>query len=70
MKHLQTIELPEDAIIRNIGMQHNRICKQGFIDQKGNFLTRKETLILANKNGQKIYSCGSDSSMLFSDNLY
>ncbi|RDE25168.1 hypothetical protein DV711_06320 [Motiliproteus coralliicola] len=43
---------------------------QGFIDQKGNFLTRAEALTIALKEAQIIRRCGGDETRLFSENLY
>lgn len=47
--------------------------EQGFVDNKGNFLSRKEAFIVANKAGQLIRRCGGDDAqggMLYSENLY
>jgi hypothetical protein len=44
--------------------------EQGFIDQKGNFLTREEALKIAKANGQIRRRCGGDEKRLFSENLY
>ena len=45
--------------------------KQGFVDQFGNFLTRKEAMVVAKRQGQIKYSCDSGcSDELFSENLY
>jgi hypothetical protein len=51
---------------------------QGFIDQFGNFLTREEAWVIAEKNGQIRFRCGGDEFLrdgkiinkLFSENLY
>ena len=43
---------------------------QGFIDQRGNFLTREEAWIVAEKAGQIIRRVGGDGTKLFSENLY
>ena len=49
---------------------HSQIT-QGFIDQKGNFLTREEAFEVAAGNGQIIRICGSeDKRRLYSENLY
>jgi hypothetical protein len=42
---------------------------QGFVDNKGNFLTRKEALLIAEKENQIIRRCGGDVE-LYSENLY
>ena len=43
---------------------------QGFVDNKGNFLTRSEALLVANKENQILRNCGGDDKELFSENLY
>lgn len=43
---------------------------QGFIDNKGNFLTREEAHKIAYWNRQRKYRCGGDKKTLFSENLY
>lgn len=49
---------------------HSQIA-QGFIDQRGNFLTREEAFDIAEGNGQIIRICGSeDKRKLYSENLY
>lgn len=44
--------------------------EQGFVDQKGNFVTRKEAHVIAQEQDQIIRRCGGDSDILFSENLY
>lgn len=49
---------------------HSQIV-QGFIDQRGNFLTREEAFIIATENNQIIRKCGSEhTGRLYSENLY
>ena len=43
---------------------------QGFIDQRGEFLTREEAHKVAAEAGQIIRRCGGDEGKLFSENLY
>ena len=43
---------------------------QGFIDQKGQFMTRQEAFLLANERGQIKRRVGGDEGKLFSENLY
>jgi len=43
---------------------------QGFIDQHGVFLIRKEAYKVAKEAGQIIRRCGGDEDKLFSENLY
>ena len=47
-----------------------KTADQGFINQKGNFLTREEARALADANGQIRRRCGGDAHRLFSENLY
>ncbi|MGZ8172982.1 hypothetical protein [Methylobacter sp.] len=44
--------------------------QQGFIDQKGVFLTRHEAYEIAVANGQIKRRVGGDDGKLFSENLY
>lgn len=47
--------------------------EQGFIDERGNFLTREEAWVVAEKAGQIVRRVGGDSingGHLFSENLY
>lgn len=43
---------------------------QGFIDNRNEFLTRKEAWIIAEAENQIIRRCGGDGEKLFSENLY
>jgi len=43
---------------------------QGFIDNFGVWMDRKEAYKLAIENGQRIYRCGGDSKKLYSENMY
>jgi hypothetical protein len=44
--------------------------EQGFIDQRGNFLTREEAWMVADSAGQIRRRCGGDEGHLYSENLY
>lgn len=46
--------------------------EEGFIDQFGDFLTRKEAMIIAQQAGQKINykGCGNSFETLYSEGLY
>lgn len=44
-------------------------AEQGFVDQWGNFLTREEARVIAEKNGQ-IYREVGPKDELYSENLY
>ena len=43
---------------------------QGFVDQFGVFMTRKQAWRVAEEAGQIKYRCGGDDGRLFSENLY
>lgn len=43
---------------------------QGFIDNRGEFLTREQAFKVAMEAGQIIDRCGGDEGKLFSENLY
>jgi hypothetical protein len=43
---------------------------QGFIDQRGEWMTREEAHEVAKENGQIRRRCGGDAKRLFSENLY
>lgn len=45
-------------------------AEQGFIDQRGNFMSREEALAVAIVAGQIIRRVGRDNKELFSENLY
>lgn len=47
-----------------------QLAEQGFIDQRGAFLTREEAHKVATGAGQIIRRCGGDDGRLFSENLY
>jgi hypothetical protein len=49
---------------------HLRIRAQGFIDNRGTFLTREQALARTLAHGQQRYRCGGDETELFSENLY
>jgi hypothetical protein len=44
--------------------------QQGFIDQYGVFMDRREAWQVAEAAGQIVYRCGGDGEKLFSENLY
>jgi hypothetical protein len=47
-----------------------RDADQGFIDQRGNYLSREEALVIAKEQNQILRRCGGDHRELFSENLY
>lgn len=44
--------------------------EQGFIDNRGDFLTREEAWVVAEREGQIIRRVGGDEGVLYSENLY
>jgi len=48
---------------------HLKVSEQGFVDQFGQFLTREEAWVIAEKNGQIRYRVSS-AGTLYSENLY
>lgn len=44
--------------------------RQGFIDNKGRWLSREDAFIVANNAGQIIQRVGGDDGKLFSENIY
>jgi len=47
-----------------------KAAEQGFVDQRGEFLTREQAFEVAKAAGQIIRRCGGDEGRLFSENLY
>ncbi len=47
-----------------------KTAEQGFVDQRGNFLTRRMALGIAEAANQIIRRVGGDDEELFSENLY
>lgn len=45
-------------------------AEQGFVDQRGQFLTREQAHVIAKEAGQIIRRVGGDDGKLFSENLY
>lgn len=45
-------------------------AEQGFIDQRGVFMTREEAWVVAEAAGQIVRRVGGDGRKLFSENLY
>ena len=46
------------------------LIEQGFVDQRGMFMTREEAWAVAEAAGQIVRRCGGDGEKLFSENLY
>lgn len=51
-------------------MPDGRDCEQGFIDNRGEFLTREEAWPVALAAGQIFRRVGGDEGRLYSENLY
>lgn len=69
-RHYDDDEIMRQQIVRASNASGWRGAEQGFIDQKGVFLTREEALEVAKAAGQIKRRCGGDSKRLFSENLY
>jgi hypothetical protein len=63
-------QIMHEQINRCVKREYWKTAEQGFIDQKGNFLTREEAHKIAWARGQIRRRCGGDDKELFSDNLY
>ena len=61
-----------DEIMRAqvVGRTDWKQAEQGFVDQRGHFLNRKQALAVAEEAGQIVRRCGGDETELFSENLY
>ena len=69
---------PDGTII--LGVRHydkvmrqqkpHMLSEQGFIDNRGNFLTREEAWVVAMRENQVIRRVGGDEGTLYSENLY
>lgn len=55
--------------IKDRELENEKVIEQGFIDSKGNFLSRKEAYIVAKENNQIRYIIDNYDE-LFSENLY
>ena len=60
-----------DGLIRQqIWEKYYSDYEQGFIDNRGDFLTREEAFVVAEREGQIIRRVGGDEGCLYSENLY
>jgi len=57
-------------LVKTLGLGLKEEIEQGFIDQWGNFLNRKEALEVAKRQGQCIRSIGYEPNQLYSEMLY
>ena len=70
-RHWDGIMRAQANAMGSIGMKGDE--EQGFIDQFGTFLSRKEALIIAVAAGQKVgieRGCGGSTTTLYSEGLY
>lgn len=67
-RHFDSVMM--EQIKRGPAVDDWRGADQGFIDQKGNYLTREEAHVIASANKQILRRVGSDECSLFSENLY
>jgi hypothetical protein len=58
------------VVENNANWDHMQDITQGFIDQRGVFLDRREAWLVAAAASQIIRRVGGDSDELFSENLY
>lgn len=56
--------------INGIKFQNRKGDDQGFVDQFGNYLTRKEAWEIAMNNGQIRHELLSEDGMLYTEHLY
>lgn len=59
-----------DEIMRYCCKKLDGYAEQGFVDNRGQFLTREEAWPIALAAGQIIRRCGGDGVKLYSENLY
>jgi hypothetical protein len=57
-------------IIASEGVEVWRSADQGFIDNFGTFIPRKEAFVIAQVQGQLRYRFNGDQGTLYSENLY
>ncbi len=60
----------EQFKVMNISQSRVKSETQGFVDQYGDFYTREEAWVVAEKNKQIVRRVGGDHEKLFSENLY
>lgn len=70
-RHFDALMRQQIQLLSNLGhvLRHSN-AEQGFVDQRGEFLTREEAHKLAAAAGQIIRRCGGDEETLYSENLY
>ena len=69
-RHFDAVMVATIAASDPLDARKWKLAEQGFIDQRGEFLTREEAHKVATDAGQIIRRCGGDEGRLFSENLY
>lgn len=62
--------LMRSTISGGMGSDWWKGAEQGFVNAKGQFLTRQEAHVVAKQNNQIRHRCGGDEHELYSENLY
>ena len=68
-RHWDSVMRAQWKVLKNTVEVEQKDIEQGFIDQYGQFLSRKEAFIVANENGQKLIGENWHNE-LFSENLH
>lgn len=69
-RHFDAVMVGTIAACDPLGARKWKRAEQGFIDQRGAFMTREEAHKVATEAGQIIRRCGGDERRLYSENLY
>ena len=69
-RHYDSVMHATIKALKAAGVNVDKDCEQGFIDQFGNFYTREEAWDIALANNQIIRRVGGDGCKLYSENLY
>lgn len=69
-RHFDSVMVATIAACDPLGARKWKQAEQGFIDQRGAFMTREEAHKVATEAGQITRRCGGDEGRLFSENLY
>lgn len=68
-RHYDSVMHSQLKLMQTGGYDESTVI-QGFIDQRGAFLTREQAWIVATAAGQIIRRVGGDGQKLYSENLY
>jgi hypothetical protein len=69
-RHFDTVMMQIIEAMGPVAKTNWRTAQQGFIDQFGNFLSREEARVVAEREGQIIRRFSCPEHMLFSEHLY